>query len=160
MSVASDLRFGLPEVRGIGHIATSFIASYARGDASGMLTLCATGATAEYVPWGAGGRNPIAEAVEVWARYPAAFEAFSMPITGLFEDPQRRVAIVTTLNGGVQRSDVDGIACAGGEMRCPHLFVLSFNESSRITRVQVWCDQVTLYRQLGFPMGFVAERAL
>ena len=127
----------LPPPATLAAIATMFIDCYARGDRAGMLALCAADAAAEYVPWGAEGPNPLLRAVEVWARYPAAFDGFAMPITATMEDPARRVVVIGTMNQGRQRADVDGISNAGSEMRCPHLFVLGFDPSDRIASVQV-----------------------
>lgn len=139
--------------------ARDFLTAYADGDGDAMLTLCAPGAVAEYVPWGDEGHNPVTRAIDVWTQYPAAFEGFEMPILQVYEDIAQRTAIIATINRGRQRTDVDGIANAGGVMACPHLFVITLDKAGLIARVQVWCDQVTLYRQLGYPSGFVAERA-
>jgi ketosteroid isomerase-like protein len=135
-------------------LARTFIAAYAVGDRDAMLALCARDATTLYIPWGSAGENAVSSAVDVWRRYPAAFHDFAMPITSVHEDVAQRTAIVATLNSGIQRENVDGIVSRGGTMSCPHLFVIAFDERGLITSVEVWCDQLTLYRQLGFPSGF------
>lgn len=134
--------------------ARTFIAAYAAADRDAILRLCASDATTRYVPWGFAGENPVSSAVDVWRRYPAAFHDFAMPIISVYEDVPRRTAIVATLNCGVQHADVDGIVSTGGTMSCPHLFVIALDERGLITSVEVWCDQLTLYRQLGFPSDF------
>lgn len=137
--------------------ARAFIAAYEQGDAAQIRALCAPHARARYVPWGDRGENPVARAVETWSRYPAAFDGFAMPIQSLYEDHERGTVVLATLNQGRQRADVDGIATTGRAMACPHLFVLAFDEEGLIAQVQIWCDQLTLYQQLGFPVGFAAE---
>ena len=140
-------------------VAGTFLAAYVAGDKAAILALCAPDAVAEYVPWGDEGLNLVVNAVEVWARYPAAFDGFAMPVCERFEGRNARTAVVAIVNRGRQRAQVGGIADAAGQMAAPHLFVVTLNEAGLIARVQVWCDQATLYRQLEFPAGFAAERA-
>lgn len=135
-------------------VADRFLAAYAAGDAAAIRALSAPEAVASYVPWGDVGRQPLARASVAWARYPAAFDGFAMPVLHRLEDPAARTAVVATLNQGVQRSDVDGIASRGGRMACPHLFIITLDGAGLIASVEIWCDQLTLYRQLGFPADF------
>lgn len=152
---ASDEQIIMADVSPVEAIGRAFIAAYARGDRSAILALCSSDARTHYVPWGDAGRNPVTAAVDVWTRYPAAFDNFAMPIVGLFQD-ERRVVVISTLNSGVQRADVDGIPNTGRRMACPHLFVIHVDMQDLITGVEVWCDQLTLYHQLGFPADFAA----
>ncbi len=135
-------------------LARAFILAYERGDETEMLAFCEPDASTYYIPWGEAGRHPINEAVNFWSRYPAAFDHFAMPVSSIAEDREEATVIISTVNQGRQRIEIDGIENKARQMTCPHLFIIKFNNSERIRSVEIWCDQITIYRQLGFPRGF------
>ncbi|WP_116970909.1 hypothetical protein [Blastomonas sp. UPD001] len=140
-------------------VADRFLVAYTAGDAAAVRALPAPDAVAFYVPWGDTGRSPIAQASVAWSRYPAAFDGFAMSVPRKHEDPSARTAVVATLNEGLQRADVDGIVSRGGTMSCPHLFLIALDEEGLIASVEIWRDQLTLYRQLRIPSGVHAGRS-
>jgi hypothetical protein len=139
-------------------VAQAFVEAYRRADTGTLQGLCGPGATARYVPAWTSGSVPIADAIKAWARYPAAFADFDMPITAVIEDVPQRRAVVATLNKGIHIGDVDGIPARGRTLACPHLFVIRLDGNGLIGDVEVWCDQLSLYHQLGLPAGFTVER--
>jgi hypothetical protein len=140
-------------------VAQAFIAAYRQADTEALYALSSRAATARYVPVWNSGAMPITDAIRAWVKYPAAFADFDMPITMVVEDVAQRNAVVTTLNKGVHVSDVDGIVAQGRTLACPHLFAIQVDANGLIDHVDVWCDQLTLFQQLGFPADFTAGDA-
>jgi hypothetical protein len=138
-------------------VAMAFIQAYQRADDATLHAMSSADATARYAPTWNSGHTPIAAAITAWAKYPAAFADFAMSITTVVEDIAGRRAVVTTLNSGVHINDVDGITARDRTLGCTHLFAIELDANGLINYVEVWCDQLTLFQQLGFPAEFRAE---
>jgi ketosteroid isomerase-like protein len=140
--------------------ARRFMTLYAAGDVDGMAALCSPDGVLDYVAMGDRGRGRLLEiGVALWRMFVDDFERFRPEIMEIWEDTAKSTAIVSTINRGIQRKAVAGVASRGGELAAPHVFILALGDDGRIAKITAYWDYVTMYRQLGFPPDLIKEAA-
>lgn len=145
---------------GAADTARHFMALYKAHDVAAMAALCAPDSMLDYVAMGNRGRGRIQDiGVAMWRTFIDDFEDFHPEVMDVWEDTARKTAFVSTMNRGVQKKPISGIAAHNGVLDAPHIFILALGADGRIAKITAYWDYMTMYRQIGFPAGLAKEIA-
>ena len=126
----------------------SFFAAYNAHKEQEMLAACSDDAQLRYVPMGDQGEGKVREVGKtIWSGLIDAFPDLTVTAQRVFSDGTNAAAEV--MIGGTQKKDFLGIPNQGKRYDLPHAFLLTLNESGRITQITCYWDNASFYLQLG-----------
>ena len=125
-------------------ITKTFFAAYHAHDVDGMLALCADGAQGRCLPYGKNSFMPIRGGLEqIWRGFPQAVPDFGVEIVELIEGEDNAVTVQALL-GGTMPVDVPGVVKKGEVDRIAHAYVIRYDASGKITRLDCYWDNTAI----------------
>jgi ketosteroid isomerase-like protein len=125
-------------------IAEKFFTAYDAHDVDGMLALCADGAIGRYTPYGRESVVPIRGGIDrIWRAFPDAVPNFRVEVIEMILAEGNTVVIQAEMSGPIP-ADVPAIAKKGQDVRIPHCYILRFDATGKITRLDAYWDNTVL----------------
>jgi steroid delta-isomerase-like uncharacterized protein len=145
MSIADNKRAGFDLVR-------SFFSAFDDHDLDLMLMTCAKDARVSFVPMGKQGEGEVRElGASFWSSLFHAVPNLRVVVQSMFGREQSVAAEV--IIGGRQQHAFEDIPGRDRPFELPHAFIIRLNDSTEITHITAYWDNVTLFSELGKPVA-------
>jgi steroid delta-isomerase-like uncharacterized protein len=129
-------------------VARSFFHFYNHHNLQEMLAECAEDAKLRLVPMGKQGDGEVhVLGAAFWSALFKAIPDLFVIQKSMFGD--NRAVTVEVVIGGTQQKQFEQIPSEGKQFELPHAFLMELNDRSKISRITVYWDNVTLFSELG-----------
>ena len=109
-----------------------------------MLDLCADGALGRYAPYGRESVVPIRGGIDsIWRAFPNAVPNFRVKVIELIPTDGNTVVIQAEMSGPIP-AEVPGVAKKCQDVHIAHCYILRFDSTSKITRLDGYWDNTAL----------------
>lgn len=126
-----------------------FFSAYQDMDVDRMLSLCDSNGTVSFVPLGADYTGKISEVGKgVWSALMDAFPNLDNTVKAQQFDELNNAVVCTVVIFGKQEKEFAGMPAKGNEFDTEHIFIFRFNESGKISDININWDHERFVGQL------------